>query len=232
MNIKISEIEQVFKDVFDEEEGVVTSVDTVYEKPRNTDEFLKLVITIQGLTTEDVSIVHTKFIFKTDVEKRNIISDSFLYLYEINCIFHEVEFSSVVDLKQKIEDIIESNNFGEDLQIISDFIEAPSMFLNYYMRRADITDYSIFDVEYQPKFKTMPCDETTFDFKLNINNQYDMELSIKKFEAETDEDKDTYKYQFRFMDEITTIETDTLKNFHFFIGNNIAKILDKKLKNK
>jgi hypothetical protein len=34
------------------------------------------------------------------------------------------------------------------------------------------------------------------------------------------------------MDEITTVETDTLKNFHFFIGNNVAKILDKKLKNK
>ena len=189
-------------------------------------------ITIQGLTTEDVSIIHTKFIFKTDLEKKRIISDSFLYLYEINCIFHEVEFSSVIDLKQKIEDIIESNNFGEDLQIISDFIEAPSMFLNYYMRRADITDYSIFDVEYQPKFKTTPCSKTTFDFKLNINNQYDMELSIRKFEAETDEEKDSYKFQFRFMDEITTVETDTLKNFHFFIGSNIAKILDKKLKNK
>jgi hypothetical protein len=232
MDIKISEIEQVFKDIFDEEGGVVSSVDTVYEKPRTDDDFLKLVITIQGLTTEDVSIIHTKFIFKTDLEKKRIITDSFLYLYEINCIFHEVEFSSVIDLKQKIEDIIESNNFGEDLQIVSDFIEAPSMFLNYYMRRADITDYSIFDVEYQPKFKTTPCSKTTFDFKLNINNQYDMELSIRKFEAETEEEKDSYKFQFRFMDEITTVETDTLKNFHFFIGNNVAKILDKKLKNK
>jgi hypothetical protein len=34
------------------------------------------------------------------------------------------------------------------------------------------------------------------------------------------------------MDEIETVETDTLKNVHFFIGSNIAKILDKKLKNK
>ena len=51
MDIKISEIEQVFKDIFDEEGGVVSSVDTVYEKPVTSDEFLKLVITIQGLTT-------------------------------------------------------------------------------------------------------------------------------------------------------------------------------------
>ena len=106
------------------------------------------------------------------------------------------------------------------------------MFLNYYMRRADITDYSIFDVEYQPKFKSSSCVKTTFDFKLNINNQYDMELSIKKFDAEEGEGEDHYKFQFRFMDEILSLETDTLKNFHFFIGSNIAKILDKKLKNK
>lgn len=233
MNIKISEIEQVFKDVFEEEEGVVTSIESVYEKPKHKeDDFLKLVITVQGLTTEDVSIIHTKFIFKVNLEKTNIIENSFLYLYEVNCQFHEIEFSNIIDLKRKIEDIIESNDFGEDLQIISDFIEAPAMFLNYYMRRADITDYSIFDVEYQPKFKTIPCSKTTFDFKMNINNQYDMELSIRKFDAEGDDDKDSYKFQFRFMDEITTVETDTLKNFHFFIGNNIAKILDKKLKNK
>jgi hypothetical protein len=100
------------------------------------------------------------------------------------------------------------------------------------MRRADITDYSIFEVEYEPKFKHTPCDKTTFDFKLNINNQYDMELSIRKMEKSSEDDVDKYKYQFRFMDEIETFETDTLKNMHFFIGDNIAKILDKKLKNK
>lgn len=232
MDIKISEIEQVFKDVFKEEDGLAQSIKTVYEKPKSETDFLKLVITIHGLATEDVSIIHTKFIFKVDTEKRKLVQNSFLYLYEINCIFHEIEFSNIVDLKKKIEDIIESNDFGEDLQIISDFIEAPAMFLNYYMRRFDITDYSVFDVEYQPKFKTTPCSKTTFDFKMNINNQYDIELSIRKFESDEDEEKDTYKFQFRFMDEITTVETDSLKNFHFFIGSNIAKILDKKLKNK
>ena len=62
------------------------------------------------------------------------------------------------------------NDFGEDIQILSDFIEAPAMFLNYYMKRAKITDYSVFEVEYEPKFKTHPCDKTSFDFKININN--------------------------------------------------------------
>lgn len=230
--IKIAEIEEAFKEIFTE--GVVNSVETLYEK--GGDDFLKLIISIQGLTSEDVSVIHTKFIFKVDNDKRKLVDNSLIYLFDINCVYHKIEFTNVVDMKQKIEDIIESNDFGEDLQILSDFIEAPAMFLNYYMRRAKITDYSIFDVEYAPKFKTASCDKTTFDFKININNNYDMDLSIQKVETEEEESDDpvtiVYKFQFRFMDEIETIETDTLKNFHFFIGSNIAKILDKKLKNK
>jgi len=231
MNLKISEIEEVFKEVFDEEKGVVNTVETIYEMS-NKEDFLKLVISVHGLATEDTSIIHTKFIFKTDLEKRNIIDNSFIYLYDINCVYHKIQFSTIIDLKKKIEDIVESKNFGEDLQILSDFIEAPAMFLNYYMKRAKITDYSIFDVEYEPKFKTTPCDKTTFDFKININDNYHMELSISKIDADEKDEKDTYRYQFRFMDEIETVEADTLKNLHYFIGSNIAKLLDRKLKNK
>ena len=229
--MRISEVESVFRDIFSEEEGVVRSVDTVYETPEEGD-FLKLVISIHGLVTEDTTIIHTKFIFKTDIDKRNVIEDSFIYLYDVNCVYHKIEFKNVIDMEEKVQDIIQSKDFGEDLQILSDFIEAPAMFLNYYMRRYKITDYSIFDVEYQPKFKTTPCDKTTFDFKININNQYDVDLSIQKIDRTEDEEIDTYKFQFRFMDEIETQETDSLNNVHFFIGSNIAKLLDKKLKNK
>jgi hypothetical protein len=231
MEIKISEIEQVFKDVFVAEEGVVNTVESVYEMSRDED-FYKLVISIHGLSTQDTSIIHTKFIFKTDLDKRHIVDNSFIYLYDINCVYHKIEFTNVVDMRKKIEDIIESKNFGEDLQILSDFIEAPAMFLNYYMRRDNITDYSIFDVEYEPKFKTTPCDKTTFDFKININNNYHMEMSIHKVDRMDEEELDTYKFQFKFMDEIETFESDTIKNVHFFIGDHIAKILDRKLKNK
>ena len=166
------------------------------------------------------------------MEKKNVLDNSFIYLYDINCVYNKVEFKNSIDLKTKIDDIMSSNDFGQDIQILSDFIEAPAMFLNYYMKRAKITDYSIFDVEYSPKFKTTPCDKTTFDFKININNNYFIEMSIWKIEAEKKEDIDEYKFQFRFMDEIKTIETDTLTNIHYFIGSNIAKLLDRKLKNK
>ena len=230
--IRIAEIEQTFKDIFEEEEGLVQSVETTYEMSDN-EEFYKLVISIHGLSMEDTLIIHTKFIFKTDLEKRNIIDNSFIYLYDINCNYRKTDFKNIVDLKNKVEDIIESNDFGEDIQILSDFIEAPAMFLNYYMRRAKITDYSIFDVKYEPKFKTTPCDSITFDFEIDINNNYKIDVSIYKVDRKSDEkENDTYRYQFKFMDEIQTVETDTLKNTHFFIGDNIAKLLDRKLKNK
>ena len=41
MNIKISEIENMFKEVFNEEKGLVASVETLYETPKGED-FLKL----------------------------------------------------------------------------------------------------------------------------------------------------------------------------------------------
>jgi len=229
MNIKISEIEESFKEVFEEEEGVVTSVETIYEMSKDED-FYKLVISIHGLSIEDSSIIHTKFIFKTDLDKRYIIEDSFIYLYDINCVYHRIEFDNIIDMKQKIEDIIESRNFGEDIQILSDFIEAPAMFLNYYMRREKITDYSIFDVTYEPKFKTTPCDKTTFDFQININDNYKMEVSVYKVDRENEDELDIYKFQFKFMDTIETVESETLRNIHFFIGSNIARILDEKIK--
>ena len=231
MNIKISEIENMFKEVFNEEKGLVASVETLYETPKGED-FLKLVISLHGLNTEDATIIHTKFIFKVDSGKRHLIDNSFIYLYDINCVYHKIEFDNVIDLQEKIEDITQSNDFGEDIQILSDFIEAPAMFLNYYMKRAKITDYSVFEVDYEPKFKTHPCDKTSFDFKININNNYNIELSIWKIEAQKDDAVDKYKFQFRFMDEIKTVETDTLNNIHYFIGSNVAKLLDRKLKNK
>lgn len=232
MQIKISEIEQSFKNIFDTEKGVVKSVDTVYETPDpDKGDFLKLVITIQGISTEDTNIVHTKFIFKTNINKSEIIDNYFIYLYDINCIYHRIEFSNISDMEIKIKDIIESKKFGDSIIILSDFTESPALFLNYYMKRAKITDYSVFDVEYEPKFKTSKCSDTTFDFKININNNYNIDLSIQKIEGE-EEEKDTFKFQFKFMDDIETTTNDSLNNIHYFIGSNIAKILDKKIKNK
>jgi hypothetical protein len=225
----VSEIKEVLKEIFEEEEGRVSSVDSVFELSEN-EEFYKLVISIHNLSFEDTLIIHTKFIFKTDLAKSKLLEDSFIYLYDINCVYHRVDYSNKIDLKNKIDDIIKSNNFGMDLQILSDFIEAPAMFLNYYMKRSKIVDYSVFEVRYEPKFKTTPCDKTSFDFEININNNYMINLTITKKDAQDKEDVDSYKFHFSLLDEYKTVTTDSLKNIHFTIGSNIAKMLDDKLK--
>jgi len=193
--------------------------------------YYKLVMSIHGLSVEDTMIIHTKFIFKTDLEKRLVTEDSFTYLYDINCVYHNIGFQGLEDMKTKVEGIVESNNFGDDIKLLSDFIEAPAMFLNHYLRREKVTEYSVHEVIYQPKFKTTPCEETTFDFEVNVNNNHKFDVSISKIENDIeDENVDVYRYQFKFMDEVITEESDTLENIHFMMGYNIAKILDDKLK--
>jgi hypothetical protein len=229
--IKISEIEQVITDIFEEDKAQVNSVESVYESTKDK-KFLKLVISIHGLRAEDVAIIHTKFIFKVNLGKTHLESNSFIYLYDINCVYQKVEFDSIIDMKKRIQDIVESNDFGEDIQTLSDFIEAPAMFLNFYMRKNKITDYSIFEVQYQPKFKTTPCSKTTFDFQININNNYKVDLSIKKEYNNEDETPNYYKFYFKFLGEVEEVETEDIKNIHMFIGSNLSRILDKNLKNK
>jgi hypothetical protein len=228
--INIAEVEKIFKELLDDDKCVVKSIETLYEYPESGRDFMKLVISIHGLLKEDISIIHTKFVFKVDNKKRNLDSNSFIYLYDLNCIYKKVDFTDYEDLKSSIKKTIDSYDFGEDIQLLSDFIEAPAMFLNFYMRKNKITDYSIFDVEYEPKFKTTPCSKATFDFKININNNYTIYLSIKKYDKY--KSNTHYKFFFKFLDVSHIAETNELKNIHLFIGSNIAKILDSKLKNK
>lgn len=222
----ISTIEQIFKEVFDEDKGLVKSVESVYEKSEDG-EYLKLVISIHNIKTDISTIIHTKFIFKTDLEKINILENSFVYLYDINCRYRKVDFNDESSLKESIDDIISSTDFGKDIKILSDFIEAPSMFLNYYFKKSNITNYSVFDVQYEPKFKIQPCDNTTFDFKVNVNNSYDIEISISKIE---DDEKISYKVYTKFLDDYIIEEIDTLNNVQNIIGSSITSILDKRLK--
>ena len=226
--IRLADINTAIKEIFEESEAKVSSVDTVYEKIN--DDSYKVIISMHHISMGETVVIHTKFIFKLDSTKKWVIEDSFIYLYDINCYYHRIEFENTLDLKNKIKDLIESNDFGKDIQILSDFIEAPGMFLNYYMKKNNITDYSIFDVTYDPKFKTVSCDRMTFDFDINVNNSYTINLSIKKKEASEEEEYDSYKFHFSLLDTNKTVETDTLKNIHFTIGSEIASMLDEKLK--
>ena len=222
MTIKISEIDELFKSVFTE--GRFLTYKNVYEKHDN---YYNLVISIHSLLLEETFVIHTKFIFKTNLEKTEINGNYFTYLYDINCNYHKELFKSVNELEYKLKRIIKTNNFGRDLQLLSDFVESPALLLNHYLKTSDRLDYTVFDVIYEPKFKITKCEDLRFDFVISVNDTYDVKLSIKK--VKLDETND-YEFSFSFLDELLNIKSDVLKNIHFTIGEGLVKILDKKLK--
>jgi len=218
--LTLKQVDEVIKDVFSESR--VHGVDSVYEKTDG--DFYKLVISLHGLTFEDTIIVHTKIIFKTNLEKTGLIDDTFHYLYDIKCVYKQVRYNSddTEDLKNKLIDIINSNMFGKDLQSLSEFMEQPASRLNHYLKQKDVEDFSVYTVIYDPKFKMMPCSEMKFDFTINVNEQYEFQLNIDKQEK-------LYKLTFKLMDEIEVVESESVSNIAGVIGEQLMKMLKKRV---
>ena len=128
----LKDLNNIIKDTF--EETLVTTVNTVYEMSDDK-KFYKLVISLHGIDSEDTIILHTKFIFKTNLEKTETIADSFIYLYDINCIYKSVEYKNKEDLSDKLLDIVYSNKFGKDIKAISNFLSDPMTELNSELYR-------------------------------------------------------------------------------------------------
>ena len=72
--IRIAEIEQSFKDIFEEEDGLVQSVETTYEISNNED-FYKLVISLHGLSIENS--------YLKQIWKKEILLIIHLFIYMI-----------------------------------------------------------------------------------------------------------------------------------------------------
>lgn len=220
----ISEIDRVIKEVFDTEKGVVQSVETIYETPSEHKDHLNLVISIHKLSVEETIIIHTKFIFKTDLDKINLKHNLFSYLHDINCEYTEVEFTDVNSLNNKLTEIIQYNKFGRDLKILSEFIDTPAKRINAYFANNKITQYSVNTVEYTPVAKMCPCEEITFDFKIDMGNNYIFSIKMKK------DDNKNYKFIFKFGEKQEISIVDNIMNMHAIIGGKISEMLDKFLK--
>lgn len=214
--LTLKQIDETIKEVFDTSK--VKNVDTVYEKTNG--DFLKLVISLHGLTFEDTVIVHTKFIFKTNLEKTGLVDNVFVYLYDLKCVYKQVKFDSdsTDDLKTKLIDIINSNMFGNDLQSLSEFMEQPATRINHYLNQKGVEDFSVYTVDYDPKFKMMPCEDMAFDFTINVNEQHEFDLNI-------DKQDEIFKLTFKFMDEIEIIDAESLSNLSGIVGEQLMKML-------
>lgn len=220
----ISEIERIIKDVFNSEKGVVKSVETTYETPDDHNDHLNLIISIHKLSVEETIIIHTKFIFKTDLDKINLKHNQFSYLYDINCEYTDIHFTDINDLKEKLLTIIKYNKFGRDLKILSEFIDTPAKRINAYFANNKVTQYSVNTVEYTPVTKMCPCEDITFDFKIDMGNNYIFYVKMRK------DDNKNYKFNFKFFNNKESSTVDNIMNIHALIGGKIVEMLDKFLK--
>lgn len=197
----IESLDKIIKDTF--EGKLVTNVETVWEIS-NDEKFYKLVISLHGVDSEESIIVHTKFIFKFDLDKRETIENSFIYLYDINCKYKSVEFDDD-NLSDKIIDIFYSNKFGTDIKSLSDFLSNPVEEINTELNRLQIDKFSVFEVKYNPKYKIVPCKLVSFDFDINVNNIYTFKTTINKVDKE-DYRVSTQMKEFNLEDSIENLE--------------------------
>jgi len=208
MEISIKEIESSIKKVFGDAD--VLNTDSVYEKIDDSSN-LKLVLFINKLFEEKISVLYTKFIFIVNSSKTILINNSFLYLYDINCKYTNVEFSDVEDFEKKIGNIIKKEKFGNDLKILSKFIENPAFLINTWLKDNRVNEVNVLNVKYDPKMYIMPCKSLFFSFVINVNNM-DVVFNLSK------EKNNTYVFSFQINDETINIEKPNLKTLVETIG--------------
>lgn len=178
MNLTVEEVVNIIEEIFSGSK--VRALDNVYEKPEGSFDYLKLVLAIHQLNYKKLSLLHTKFMFKTDIHKVMLLENSFSYLYDMNCQYKMLNFKNTEDLKKKIEFILDNEKFGKNILALSKFMQAPASTINEYYRSKKITNLSIFNVKYDPKVNIVPCEAQSFDFEFDVNNSNIVKLNIKK----------------------------------------------------
>jgi len=205
----IKELDDKLKEIF--KELTAYDISTVYEKDDNSEDY-KLVVFFNKVFFKEVTVLYTKFIFFVDSEKKNLSKQSFLYLFDINCLYKSVEFTDLDDMKNKIERIFNNERFGPDLKILSKFIESPATSINEWFNDNDVKILSVHNVQYSPKIKVIPCKSLFFSFKLDINGTNEVELTITK------ERSNLYNLDFKILDKNISLEKSNLRDLVETIG--------------
>ena len=155
MNITIEEVEKSIKKILGDSD--ILNTESVYEKIDGEDNKLKLVIFFNKIFGDHDSILYTKLIFITDTDKINLSNNTFLYLYDINCQYNNVNFDDLDELTEKLDGIINKAKFGPNLKILSEFIEKPSFLINDWLKEHNVNNFSISTIRYNPKIHIIPC---------------------------------------------------------------------------
>ena len=210
MIISIEEVEETIMNVLGDSD--ILNTESVYEHIKGSDDKQKLVIFFNKIFGEENSIIYTKLIFVTDIEKINLETNSFLYLYDINCEYNNVEFDDLEDLETKLSNIIKKHKFGDNIKILSEFVEKPSFLVNDWLKENKVDNFSVTSIKYSPKIHTIPCKSLFFSFIIDVNN-IEVEMNITK--------TDKIIYSFVINNETITIEKQNLKTLIETVGDTL-----------
>lgn len=210
-NIIVGDLVNKIKEIFDETKAL--SVESVYEKIEGSND-LRLVISMNKILYDDINIIYTKIIFTCDNTKSKLTKSNFTYLYDINCEYHRLDFTTLEDFSNKITNIFKENKFGENIKILSKFIKSPSTLINKWFQENKITDISVINVK-EEKISIMPCKSTFFNFTIDLNNNKNIDLTISK-----EGDKE-YVFKFKIFDNIYEDKQSDLKKLIEIIGDNL-----------
>lgn len=201
MKITIQEIESAIKNILDEFE--VLNTEFVYEKNEKENN-LKLVLFFTEIYTKKNIAIYTKLIFNVDLEKTYLVKNSFLYLYDINCIYKNKDFEDIDDFSSKFRNILKNREFGKDLKILCEFIENPATSINGWIQNKNL-NFSVNNVIFNPNMYKIPCKSLSFSFILSINNM-EINLNIRKIKD------NLYNFTFKDGDNIINVEKSNLNN--------------------
>ncbi len=209
--ISLSDVETVIKSIFNDTK--VSSASTIYEKDEKTGE-LKLIITINNLFYEQTDILHTKFVFLVDDDKRKLLKNKFFYLYDINCNYKEIDFSDANNLEIKINTIINNRDFGKDIKELSDINITSAVKVNKWLQENKVDNISIYSITYHPIMDNIPCKSLSFKFEINLDDTKFIELRLKKNEKD-------YTFTFKDGDWFHKVTIDDIKGMVQVIGETL-----------
>lgn len=177
MKITVENIVNTIKTIFDDTK--LSSIETIYEKIDNSTD-LKLILFFHNVFYDKTNIIYTKLIFTVNNNKTVIENNSFMYLYDINCEYKKVEFDSIENFKSKIRNVFDDRKFGKQIIALSDFIKNPTTLINKWLSDNGVVDKSLIGFKYEPKITIMPCKSLFFNFDMNLNDKFDLNLIILK----------------------------------------------------
>jgi hypothetical protein len=215
MAISIFELEKTLKTILND--ASIQSSDNVYEK---IDNGYRLVIDLKNLFWERTNIIYTKLIFYTDENKSYLIPNKnnefkFKYLYDLNCDYKLHIFNNLNEFEKMFLDIIKKNKFGDNLKILSNFIKSPGSLINNWFNDNNIRNISVYDIKLDERYDILPCKRLFFNFIINLNNQMNINLTLKK------EDNTNYIYDFKIYDDTIEVDRPNLSTLIQTIGETI-----------